>query len=264
MTQENQVEGTPKLSVRNLSLSLAGQESILKDVSLQFIDNKITALIGPSGSGKSTLLRCLNRLWEPPAGTVFLDNQDITGMDVISLRRQVGMVLQTAVLFPGTIADNIAYGPGLKGETLSRERIVELLEMVSLEGELIDKPADALSGGQAQRVSIARTLANRPEVLLLDEPTSALDPAATRAIEATLVNLCRTFGLTVILVSHSLDQVERVADQSALLVKGEVAEVGTPDHLLSGIHHHWTEEFAAGRLSGKERINLEKMEEAHD
>lgn len=261
MTQENLIDGNPKLSVRNLSLALEGQENILKDVSLAFIENKITALIGPSGSGKSTLLRCLNRLWEPPSSSVFLDGEDITGVDVIQLRQRVGMVLQSAILFPGTIADNILYGPALRGETLSRERIQELLEMVSLEKELIDKPADALSGGQAQRVSIARTLANNPEVLLLDEPTSALDPAATRDIEETLVNLRSQFGLTVILVSHSLDQVERVADQSALLVKGELVEQGTPDHLLSGIHHHWTEEFAAGRLSGRDRI---ETEQTHD
>ena len=255
MTQEKILSGKAKMAVEALTLSLEGQPDVLRQVSLHFIDQKITALIGPSGSGKSTLLRCLNRLWEPAAGTVFLDEEDVTGIDVLSLRRRVGMVMQAAVLFPGTIADNLAYGPALHGETLSRPRMEALLKMVSLERDLLDKPADALSGGQAQRVSIARTLANKPEVLLLDEPTSALDPAATRAVEGTLTNLRDQLGLTVVLVSHSLDQVARVADMSALLVKGEIVEVGTPDHLLSGVHHHFTEEFAEGRLDGKSQID---------
>lgn len=251
MTQES-ISGKAKISVKGLNLSLEGQPNVLKNISLTFVDGKISALIGPSGSGKSTLLRCLNRLWEPPVGSVFFNDQDITSIDVLALRQRVGMVLQSAILFPGTVEDNVSYGPMLHGKPISRERVKELLEMVSLEGDLIDKGADSLSGGQAQRVSIARTLANEPEVLLLDEPTSALDPSATRSVEETLRRLRDELGLTVILVSHSLDQVGRIADYSTLLVKGEIVESGTPDHLLSGIHHHWTEEFAEGRLSGKE------------
>ncbi|MEM7797874.1 MAG: phosphate ABC transporter ATP-binding protein [Chloroflexota bacterium] len=253
MTQES-IRGKAKITVNGLSLSLEGQPKVLKNISVNFVEKKISALIGPSGSGKSTLLRCLNRLWEPPVETVYFDEQDITSLDVLSLRQRVGMVLQSAILFPGSVGDNVNFGPNLHGKPISRERVKELLEMVSLEGDIIDKAADSLSGGQAQRVSIARTLANEPEVLLLDEPTSALDPSATRSVEETLRRLRDELGLTVILVSHSLDQVGRIADFSTLLVKGEIAESGTPDHLLSGIHHHWTEEFAEGRLSGKESI----------
>jgi ABC-type phosphate transport system ATPase subunit len=120
--------------------------------------------------------------------------------------------------------------------------------MAGLEPDLAHKPANQLSGGQAQRVALARTLANEPEVLLLDEPTSALDPAATQRVEETILRLKSTLGLTVVWVSHSVEQVERTADEVVLLVTGRVVETGTPDHLLSGVHHHLTEDFAAGKL----------------
>jgi ABC-type methionine transport system ATPase subunit len=131
---------------------------------------------------------------------------------------------------------------------LSPERIAELLAMAGLEADLVQRPADELSGGQAQRVALARALANEPEVLLLDEPTSALDPAATRHVEDTVLHLRDTLGLTVVWVSHAVEQVERTADELVLLVGGEVVEKGTPEHLLSGVHHHLTEDFAAGKL----------------
>jgi ABC-type phosphate transport system ATPase subunit len=236
-----------KITVSGLNLALTGKSPILRYITLQFVSGKITGLIGPSGSGKSTLLRCLNRLWEPPPATIFLDDVDITELDVLTLRRRVGMLFQTAALFEGSVADNIAYGPGIRGQDLRPARIAALLQMASLEPELVDKPADELSGGQAQRVALARALANEPEVLLLDEPTSALDPAATGRVEETILHLRDSLGLTVIWVSHSIEQVERTADEVVLLVAGEVVETGTPEHLLKS-GHHLTEDFARGRL----------------
>ena len=158
------------------------------------------------------------------------------------------MLFQSAALFEGTVATNVAYGPALQGNELSIRRIVELLEMAGLAAELAQKPASELSGGQAQRVALARTLANEPEVLLLDEPTSALDPAATRHVEETILHLRDMLGLTVVWVSHTIEQVERTADNLVLLVDGTIAEVGTPDHLLAGAHQHLTEDFARGKL----------------
>lgn len=239
---------TPKISIKNLSFNLGSNQPILNGLSLDIPAGQITSLIGPSGSGKSTLLRCLNRLWEPPAGTIFLDGADITGLNVLALRRRVGMLFQSAAMFEGTIAENVAYGPGLQEQPLPPERIGELLEMAGLEASWAQKSATELSGGQAQRVALARTLANEPEVLLLDEPTSALDPAATRHVEETVLRLKDTLGLTVVWVSHAIEQVQRTADRLVLLVNGRIAEIGTPEHLLSGIHSHLTEDFAEGKL----------------
>ena len=237
-----------KFSIKNLSLTLANGQLVLNEVSLEVPSGQVTSLIGPSGSGKSSFLRCLNRLWEPPPGTIFLDGQDITQLDVLALRRRVGMLFQSAALFEGTVASNIGYGPGLQAKKLSPDRIDELLLMAGLETQIARKSAAELSGGQAQRVALARALANEPDVLLLDEPTSALDPTATRYVEETVLRLRDTLGLTVIWVSHSVDQVERTADTLVLLVDGSISEVGRPAHLLSGGHYHLTEDFAKGTL----------------
>lgn len=245
----HRIDASPKFCLQSLTLQVPNGGTILHNVSLNIPAGKIMSLIGPSGSGKSTLLRCLNRLWEPPAGTVMLEGEEITTLDVLALRRRVGMLLQHATLFEGTAADNVAYGPNLSQQTLSAERIAELLGMVGLEASIARQSADTLSGGQAQRVSLARTLANKPEVLLLDEPTSALDPAATLKIEETITRLRDELGLTVVWVSHAVEQVARTADYVALLVDGRIVETGQPDHLLSGVHHHLTAEFSQGKLN---------------
>jgi len=237
-----------KFIIQQLSLKLSNGAAILHDISLEIPSGSITAVIGPSGSGKSSLLRCLNRLWEPPPGSIFIDGGDITAMDVLLLRRRVGMLFQTPALFEGTVANNIAYGPGLQGRRLASQEVAELLQMAGLDAGLAEKPVDQLSGGQAQRVSLARTLANQPDVLLLDEPTSALDPAATRKIESTIRNLRDTLNLTVLWVSHAFEQVARTADRITLLVDGRVAETGDAGHLLSGVHHHLIDDFATGKL----------------
>jgi ABC-type sulfate/molybdate transport systems ATPase subunit len=237
-----------KITIQNLHLALPNGASILHGISLEVLTGKVTSLIGPSGSGKSSLLRCLNRLWEPPPGCVFLDGEDITVLEVLQLRRRVGILFQGAALFEGTVLYNVTYGPRLRGHLLSGQRVGELLNMAGLDAEFVHRPVHQLSGGQAQRVALARTLANEPEILLLDEPTSALDPAAVQRIERTVLQLRDRLGLTVVWVSHDLEQLERTADWVVLLVDGKVAESASAEHLLNSDHRHLFDEFAAGRL----------------
>jgi len=251
------------LEVRHLSL-VRGDYEVLHDISLTVEPGETLGIIGPSGSGKSSLLRCLNRLEEPAPGTVFLYGEDITTLPVVALRRRVGMVFQQPAMFPGTVADNITYGPSLRGEALAPERVKELLDMVLLGPELAGRPAAELSGGQAQRVAIARALANEPDVLLLDEPTSSLDPIATRTVEETLAALRERLGLTLVWVSHAVEQARRVADRVLLLDGGRVVALDRAERLLdpqtgderalafaqgdsNGLHHEATNRARPGR-----------------
>lgn len=230
-----------------------GEQTVLREVSLTIDAGAIVMIMGPSGSGKSSLLRCLNRLEDPPQGCIRLQGEDITGLPVIALRQRVGMIFQKTAPFPGTVGENIAYGPGLRGETLPRERITALVRLAALEPDLIDRPAGELSGGQEQRLAIARALANEPEVLLLDEPTSALDPVATRTIEDTMRQLRDELGLTLVWVSHSAEQARRVGDRLILLEDGRVTRDGPAPGLLdadSGDAHVLA--FAAGQESDTE------------
>ncbi len=248
MEQERVIE------IKNLSLR-RGQQPVLHEVSIDVNKAEIVCLLGPSGGGKSSLLRCVNRLLEPAPGTVFLDGHDVTSVDVIALRRKVGMLLQTPHLFPGTVADNVGYGPHLRSEVLSPDRIAELLSMAGLDPSYAAHPADQLSGGEGQRVAIARALATEPEVLLLDEPTSALDPAATHHVEDTILSLQKQLALTVLWVSHDTTQAARVADRVYLLVDGTVADEGTPKHLFREGSRHLSLAFAQGRLSNDGKVH---------
>ncbi|OAY80182.1 Protein STAR1, partial [Ananas comosus] len=226
-----------KIRVQNLTKrSEATGEEILRGVSLDVPAGVIVGVIGPSGSGKSTLLRALNRLWEPAPGSVFLDAHDICRLDVLALRRKVGMLFQLPAMFEGTVAENVRFGPQLRGKKLSDAEVQKLLSLADLDPSLVSRPASELSVGQAQRVALARTLANDPEVLLLDEPTSALDPISTQNIEEAIVRLKKTRGLTTVMVSHSVKQIQRIADLVCLLVAGEVVEVLHPANLSHAQH----------------------------
>ena len=238
---------TPCFKVQNLSLERNGRP-VLRDVNMVVAAGEIVCLLGPSGSGKSSLLRCLNRLTEPPPHTIFLDGQDITTIDVLTLRRRLGMVFQKPALFPGTVADNVAFGPQLDGRTLTADDITDLLALADMPSDFAQQPISELSGGEAQRVSNARTLANHPGSLLLDEPTSALDPAARRHVRETIGKLRQELGLTVIWVTHYMEEVLEVADRVYLLLDGHIADEGDPEHLLGPDSHHITAEFAAGHL----------------
>lgn len=238
-----------KLEVRELSKQAANNDVILDKVSLEIKAGAVHGLVGPSGCGKTTVLRALNRLWEPSAGTVFYEGVDVTEMDVIALRIRVGMVFQAAALFRGTVADNVKYGPKLRGIDLSTERLEELLLQAGISEPstgFLGKPSRELSGGEAQRVSLARALANDPSVLLMDEPTSSLDPVSTRMVENTVRSLVNDLGLTVVLVSHDLDQIGRVADLATMLGKGGVVlETATPAELRCSENVVLTEFFTA-------------------
>lgn len=233
-----------------------GEKQALKDISLKIPEKKITALIGPSGCGKSTFLRCLNRMNDLVAkirieGQVLYDNIDIYGkdVDVVELRKRIGMVFQKPNPFPMSIYDNIAYGPRIHGQK-NVDKIVErslkesaLWEEVS---ERLDQPALGLSGGQQQRLCIARTLAMRPDVILFDEPCSALDPISTGKIESLMDSL--KDGYTQVIVTHNMQQAARVSDCTAFFLLGEVIEVGETKRIFEAPKMKSTEDYITGRF----------------
>lgn len=214
------------LALRAVAVERGGRR-VLDGVTATFARGRITAVVGPSGAGKTTLLRTLNRLEEPTGGTVLLDGADIRGLDPRDLRRRVGMVFQTPVLFPGDVRANLAYGL----DACSEERLVGALDAAGLDAAFLARDGGALSVGEAQRVTIARALMREPEVLLLDEPTSALDPDAAAGIERLVGRLAARRGLTVVLVTHDLDQAVRVADTSLLVAGGQVGATGDPGEI---------------------------------
>ncbi len=204
---------------------------LLEGATFEVHSGEVLAVVGPSGSGKSSLLRLLNRLDEPTSGTVFVNGVDYRQIEPRKLRREVGFVTQRPFLFPGTVAHNLKYGPAQHGETLSEEAVSELLIKVGLQ-DYASRNVANLSGGEAQRVSVARTLANSPRILLLDEPTSALDDASKIGIEALLRNIMSNLPLTCVLVTHDKAQAARLADRALLLEGGRVVRVGTRTEVL--------------------------------
>lgn len=195
----------------------------------------VLAVIGPSGSGKTSFLRLLNRLDEPTAGDILVEGCDYREIPPNQLRRRLGMVMQQPNLFPGTVADNIGYGPAQRGEVLQTNKIEALLERVNLTG-FLSRDVAHLSGGEAQRVSLARTLANDPQVLLLDEPTAALDDDARQDIEDLIMEIIQAQGLTCVLVTHALPQALRMARVVMVLEHGRVIRSG-PVHEVLDVDH---------------------------
>jgi putative ABC transport system ATP-binding protein len=212
------------LETRNLSRAIAGK-ALVSEVTVQIRKGEVLAVVGPSGAGKSSFLRLLNRLDEPTGGTVLVDGRDYRQMTPRELRRRVGMVMQTAYLFAGTVAANIEFGPRQNDRVLSPELVAALLDRVALPG-FEARDVSALSGGEAQRVSLARALANSPEVLLLDEPTSALDDASERAIEALVLSIIRERHMTAVIVTHDTEQAHRIADRTMILEAGRLVRIG--------------------------------------
>ena len=208
-----------------------GGRLVLDVPSLAVAGGGITVLAGPSGAGKSTLLRLCNRLEVPTTGRVRFRGDDIADLDPLAHRRRVGMMFQRPATFPGTVRDNLRVACG---ELDANEPFfVDALAQAGLDHGFLDRRADDLSGGEAQRACLARTLVTRPEVLLLDEPTSSLDPAATAELEARTVALARD-GVPVVWVSHDLRQVERIADDVVVLLDGRVADDGGRRRFLEG------------------------------
>jgi putative ABC transport system ATP-binding protein len=201
---------------------------VVDDISVGVRPGEILALVGPSGAGKSSFLRLLNRLDEPTGGAVLLDGRDYRGVPPRELRRRIGMVMQMAYLLPGTVAANIAFGPRQRGEDLAEERIAALLERVGL-GGYQDRDVGNLSGGEAQRISVARTLANAPDALLLDEPTSALDEASARGVEELVLGIVDERCIPCVIVTHDKAQAARIAARVMVMAAGRLAAIGTPE-----------------------------------
>ncbi|QLG11972.1 ABC transporter ATP-binding protein [Deinococcus sp. D7000] len=219
----------------------------VKDLSLTFPDGKITALLGPSGCGKTTTLRMINRLTEPTGGQILLDGQDIMAQRPEDLRRGIGYVIQQIGLFPHlSVLQNVATVPDLLGrpKAQTRERARELLALVGLEpGQFADKHPHELSGGQAQRVGVARALAANPPVLLMDEPFGALDPLARDKLQEAFLDIQRRLQKTIVLVTHDIDEALRLGDRVALLNAGELAQFGTPNDLVRHPESEFVRQF---------------------
>ena len=218
------------LETQHLSRAVA-ERVLVSDISVQVPPGEVLAVVGPSGAGKSSFLRLLNRLDEPTGGTVRLNGQDYRELSPQQLRRRVGMVMQVAYLFPGTVAANVAFGPRQCGERFRPEQIASVLDRVGLFGYQ-ERDVSNLSGGEAQRVSLARTLANAPEVLLLDEPTSALDDVSARGIEDLVLNIVRERRMTCVIVTHNTVQAHRIADRTMILEAGKLVTIGPTKEML--------------------------------
>lgn len=212
------------LRAEHLGRSVPGR-ILVADATFDVHRGETLAIVGPSGSGKTSLLRLLNRLDEPTSGTEFLDGTDYRQLAPPDLRRRVGMVMQRPYLFPGTVAENLRFGPRQRGEEMPDDQVDKLLAGVGLVGYAARNVAN-LSGGEAQRVSFARTLANVPEVLLLDEPTSALDDDAKAEVEGLMQKVVRERGLTCVLVTHDSAQAARLAKRALLLEAGRIVRDG--------------------------------------
>ena len=212
------------LRAEHLGRSVPGK-ILVADATFDVHRGETLAIVGPSGSGKTSLLRLLNRLDEPTSGTEFLDGTDYRQLAPPDLRRRVGMVMQRPYLFPGTVAENLRFGPRQRGEEMPDDQVDKLLAGVGLVGYAARNVAN-LSGGEAQRVSFARTLANVPEVLLLDEPTSALDDDAKAEVEGLMQKIVRERGLTCVLVTHDSAQAARLAKRALLLEAGRIVRDG--------------------------------------
>ncbi len=248
-----------KVSIKGVN-AWFGSKQALKNVSLEIEENTATAFMGPSGCGKTTLIRCLNRMHEmtPGAkakGQVILDGIDIydKSIDPVIIKRRIGMVFQKPNPFPTmSIFDNVAAGlklNGIKDKKLIKEIVEESLEGAGLWEEVkneLDKPGMGLSGGQQQRLCIARALAMQPEILLMDEPTSALDPLASSKIEELVHQLKK--DLTIIIVTHNMQQAARVADRAAFMYLGEMIEYGFTKQIFQNPEQELTEKFVSGKF----------------
>jgi len=249
----------PKIVVEKLSVQYDDGTESLRNISLTIPANQITVLFGPAGGGKSTLLRALNRLNDlvegvRMTGKIYLDGEDITGpdMDVVSLRRRVGMVFAQPAPLPMTIRQNVTYGLELAGvrhagqKELAMEKALRQAALWDEVNDRLEAPAAALSGGQQQRLCLARVLALEPEVVLLDEPTSGLDPISTGKVEESLHEIKREY--TIVIVPHSVQQGARIADYAAFFLQGELVEYGLGREVFIAPKNRRTDDYVTGRF----------------
>ncbi|PHR89021.1 MAG: phosphate ABC transporter ATP-binding protein [Blastopirellula sp.] len=247
-----------KIETRQLDF-FYGSNQVLFDISMQIRERSVTALIGPSGCGKSTFLRTINRMNDIVEGTshtgqVFVDDVEIYDprVDVVALRKRVGMVFQKSIPFPKSIFDNVAYGPRIAGNRNKkslREIVEHSLKQAALWDEVKDRLHDSamtLSGGQQQRLCIARALSTGPDVLLMDEPASALDPGSTSKIEDLIFELKEKY--TIVIVTHNMQQAARVSDETAFFFEGQVIEFEKTKQLFTNPREKRTEDYVTGRF----------------
>jgi phosphate transport system ATP-binding protein len=255
------LESKPRMRVGSLN-AYFGSVHAVKGVAMNIPDRQVTAIIGPSGCGKSTFLRCLNRMHETVptarvAGEVELDGRDIyaKGVNAIAVRRHIGMVFQRPTPFPTmSIRDNVAAGLRILGhDRPSRSKTDEVVERALVRAALWNEVKDrlstsaiGLSGGQQQRLCIARALATEPTVLLLDEPTASLDPISTQAVEELLYEL--RSDMTIVIVTHNMQQAARVSDSTAFFLSGEMVEMGATSHIFTAPRDGRTEAYITGRF----------------
>ncbi|MCB1044546.1 MAG: phosphate ABC transporter ATP-binding protein [Acidobacteria bacterium] len=257
-TEQGETVTTTSLEVRDLNL-FYGSSQALKQVSLEIPRHEVTAFIGPSGCGKSTLLRCFNRMndllgYVRIEGKILLDGEDIYApdCDVIELRRRVGMVFQKSNPFPMSIYENVVYGLRIGGaneKDVLDEAVERSLKGAALWEEVKDRLKDSalgLSGGQMQRLCIARAIAVNPEVILMDEPCSALDPIATAKVEELILELKDSY--TVVIVTHNMQQASRVADRTAFMYLGELIEFDETEIIFTRPANRRTEDYVTGRF----------------
>jgi phosphate transport system ATP-binding protein len=245
-----------KLSVKNLD-AYYGKNKVLKNISLEVPKNKVVAIIGPSGCGKSTFIRCLNRMHEVVGGSIkgsiLLDNEDLSKTDPVLLRKRVGMVFQKPNPFPSmSIFNNVAAGLKLNGVN-NKKQIAPIVEKCLKQAALWDEVKDdlnksgiAISGGQQQRLCIARTLAVSPEIILMDEPASALDPISTTKIEDLIFELKKDY--TIIIVTHNMQQAARVSDYTAFFYMGELVEYSDTKKMFTSPDKQQTEDYIRGKF----------------
>ncbi|WP_142827321.1 ABC transporter ATP-binding protein [Planococcus soli] len=229
----------------------------LKDISLVLPTHELTAIIGPSGCGKTTLMKMINKLEKPTAGSIYIDEKPINGMDEVQLRRSIGYVIQRIGLFPHmTISDNVALVPKLLEwpKAKKEERVRELLELVGLDPAIyMDRYPLELSGGQQQRVGVVRALAGDPNIVLMDEPFSALDPISREQLQDELRNLQQTIKKTIVFVTHDMDEALKIADSIIVMRGGQVEQTGTPQQLIDNPANEFVRNFI-----GVERINQKR------
>ena len=252
------MDGAVKIQVKGLNL-FYGDKQALKSISMDICPNSVTAFIGPSGCGKSTFLRTLNRMNDliesvKITGSVVIDDRDIyhTNVDVVELRKKVGMIFQKSNPFPKSIFDNVAYGPKINGISNKKE-LDEIVEKSLRKAALWDEVKDdlqksglSLSGGQQQRLCIARALAVEPEILLMDEPASALDPISTAKIEDLIYELKANY--TIVIVTHNMQQAARVSDRTAFFYMGELIEIDNTQKIFTHPGKKQTEDYITGRF----------------